>query len=132
MVANSEGSYEIHNSLWTFYLKDFDETPWCDDFLYEIANYTRKRETKHKEFLDDSIRAGYPVTSAILLRWVAGSRGYPGRRMALGQDTLLCDTSIRVQGIDKTNIRKASNRQWRHRHSRLVREKLRDPLWASG
>lgn len=39
--------------------------------------------------LDDSIRAGYSVTSAILLRWVARSRGYPGRRMALGQDTLL-------------------------------------------
>lgn len=43
----------------------------------------------------ESIRAGYPVTPATPLTRVAGSRGYPGRRMPIGQGTLLSKTLAR-------------------------------------
>lgn len=64
------------------------------------------------------------MTSATLLRWVAGSRGYPGRRMALGRDTLFRDISAREF---KTSTRAVSAKlaivSSVHRHSRDSRGK---------
>lgn len=53
-----------------------------------------REESEESEKFRERIRAGYPVTSATLVRRVAGSRGYPGRRMALSVKAFSCWSKV--------------------------------------
>ena len=74
----------------------------------EDRKITAGRMSRDKENEDLSTEAagrGTPGDPSYRVTWVAGSRGYPGRRMPLGQGTLLENIAEKMVSSGDRNIR---------------------------